>query len=227
MGQDQVIDNVKNASKILQEESPDKVITLGGNCMVSQAPFDYLHQKYGDDLGILWIDAHPDISEPDIFPNEHAMVLANLIGQGDPKVNKLVQAPFSPKAIKYIGLQEMTADENKLMPKLGIDYHIQADKPIDIKSIQQWINENGFKKLAIHFDIDVLDAKLFLDQYFAKPGVEKYDVSGGKMSPDNASQLLQTLINNNDVVGFTIAEYLPWSALKLKQMMQDLKIFNE
>ncbi|MEJ7410276.1 arginase family protein, partial [Staphylococcus epidermidis] len=73
-GQSQIINNVKQAQDILNQEQPDKVVTLGGNCMVSQAPFDYLNQKYCDELGIVWIDTHPDISYPKDITNEHAMV---------------------------------------------------------------------------------------------------------------------------------------------------------
>lgn len=62
--------------------------------MVSQAPFDYLNQKYGDELGIVWIDTHPDISYPKDITNEHAMVVANLLGEGDSELSKLVNAPL-------------------------------------------------------------------------------------------------------------------------------------
>src|SRR5699024_130937 len=36
--QSEVIANVHAAQKMLDVELPDKIITLGGNCMVSQAP---------------------------------------------------------------------------------------------------------------------------------------------------------------------------------------------
>ena len=42
-------------------EKPDKIITIGGNCIVSLAPFDYLHGIYKN-VGIIWIDAHPDVT---------------------------------------------------------------------------------------------------------------------------------------------------------------------
>ncbi|MFC6322405.1 arginase family protein [Companilactobacillus baiquanensis] len=94
-----VLDNVHQAQKIVDAEQPNRIITLGGNCMVSQVPFSYLHDKYGDDVGIIWIDAHPDISNPQIFSNEHAMILANLMGKGDPDLSKLIKHPFSNNSI--------------------------------------------------------------------------------------------------------------------------------
>ena len=47
--------------KILNEKSPSHIIIFGGDCSVSQAPFDYLKGKYGENLGIIWLDAHPDV----------------------------------------------------------------------------------------------------------------------------------------------------------------------
>ncbi len=72
----------KAAYQLLEEFKPDKILTFGGDCSVSQAPFDYLHGKYPEDMGILWIDAHPDISKPEDYSHEHAMVLGNLLGGG-------------------------------------------------------------------------------------------------------------------------------------------------
>ena len=37
---------IEDAMNILEHIRPDKVVTIGGNCIVSQAPFDYLHDLY-------------------------------------------------------------------------------------------------------------------------------------------------------------------------------------
>lgn len=224
--QSAIIENVKHAMMAINDEQPDKIITLGGNCMVSQAPFAYLHEKYGRDLGVLWIDAHPDISTPKIFPNEHAMVLGNLLGKGDPSLAKYVRQPFSPTSILYVGLQEPSTNEKILLSELGLDYHIETNHQVNAAKIQHWIDKNHFSKIAIHFDIDVLDRDLFFDQYFDRPGVHEYSVSSGKLHPDKAMLLLSEISKTNDLVGLTIAEYLPWSALKLKEMMHNIDIFN-
>ncbi len=36
---------------VIEKAKPDKIITIGGNCIVSQASFDYLHGIY-DNVGI-------------------------------------------------------------------------------------------------------------------------------------------------------------------------------
>ena len=58
IGGNSLLKQLSEASRVLTEKQPEKVITLGGDCSISQAPFDYLHGKYSNSLGILWLDAH-------------------------------------------------------------------------------------------------------------------------------------------------------------------------
>lgn len=141
----------------IEKETPDRIITFGGDCLVSQAPFDYLHGKYKEKLGIIWIDAHPDISTPKVFNHEHAMVLGNLLGEGDSELASMVKNPFGSSAILYVGLQQPTDDEVGMLEKMNLKYQIQSESPLSIDEIQTWITQNGFEKIAIHLDLDVLD----------------------------------------------------------------------
>ena len=56
---EEVTEGIRRAAQVIEAAQPDKIITIGGNCIVSQAPFDYLHGRYSN-VGIIWIDAHPD-----------------------------------------------------------------------------------------------------------------------------------------------------------------------
>ena len=90
-GRKAVMDGINDAKNKIENENPDKIITIGGNCLVSLAPFDYLHGLY-DNAGIIWIDAHPDVSSPkDGYPNAHAMVLRTLLGDGEPSLSNLMK----------------------------------------------------------------------------------------------------------------------------------------
>ncbi len=80
--EDEVLAGITDAQVKIEKEKPDKIITIGGNCLVSLAPFDYLHGVY-ENIGIVWIDAHPDVSTTeDGYPNAHARVLCSLLGHG-------------------------------------------------------------------------------------------------------------------------------------------------
>ena len=105
---DEVLAGIRDAMAKIEREDPDKIITIGGNCMVSQASFDYLHGKY-ENLGIIWIDAHPDVSmTKDGYPNAHAMVLGSLMGYGDSALSDMMKnKKFKSDEILYVGLQNI------------------------------------------------------------------------------------------------------------------------
>ena len=224
-GQSIVAANVDRTADVIAEENPDKIITLGGDCLVSQAPFDYLHGKYGSDLGIIWIDAHPDISTPAIFHNEHAMVLGNLLSQGDPVLAEKVQHPFDAKSILYVGLQQPSPDEKIILDELGIDYQVQIEKMISPTEVKAWLEKNEFSKVVVHFDLDVLDPKEFRMLYFAEPGVEEYGAAGGKMTLAEVKAIMLAIAEQSEVVGLTVAELLPWDVQNLQKLFSDFEIF--
>lgn len=218
--------NVCMAAEVLKEELPDKIITFGGSCLVSQAPFDYLHCKYGKELGVIWIDSHPDISTPKEYYHEHAMVLGNLLGAGDPELSKIVEFPFESNQFLYVGIQKPLDSEGKLLDELKLDYIVQDKQNLKFEEIQQWIKKRGFNKIAIHLDLDVLEPNLFRSLYFSEPGVTEFPSEAGKMTLNELVNILKGIFKENDVVGLTIAEFLPWDAINLKNMLSELDIFR-
>lgn len=226
-GQSDVKQNVIATKEIIAHEKPEKIITLGGNCLVSQAPFDYLNGKYGNDLGVIWIDTHPDISTPKDFTNEHAMVVNNLLGKGDKEISQLVENPFQPKSFLFVGLQELHDYEKKHLDSLGFHYHIQNNNDIlSPEEVEKWIKENNFSKTVIHLDLDVLSPNEFRDNYFAEPNVSDFPAAAGNMTLNQLAEILKMVSDSSDIVGLTIAEYLPWDAINLKNTLSVLDILK-
>ncbi|MHA7768537.1 arginase family protein [Bacillus atrophaeus] len=219
--------NVSMAAEVLKKELPDKIITFGGNCLVSQAPFDYLHGKYGKELGVIWIDSHPDVSTPKEYHHEHAMVLGNLLGAGDPELSKRVEFPFNSGQFLYVGLQKPLDLEVKLLEELNLNYTVQDKSNLKSEDIQKWIKKNGFTKIAVHFDLDVLDPNFFRSLYFSEPGVAEFPSECGKMTLKELLHILKGIFKENDVVGFTVAEFLPWDSINLKNLLAELDIFEQ
>ena len=81
------------AGNIIESHQPKRIIVFGGDCLVSQTPFAYLNEKYKGKMGVLWLNSHPHVSTPEIYMNEHAMVLGNLLGNGDPAFAEEVRVP--------------------------------------------------------------------------------------------------------------------------------------
>lgn len=225
--QSAVYQQVKDTVSAIDKEAPDKIITFGGNCLVSQAPFAYLNEKY-DDLGVLWVDAHPDISNPEIYENEHAMVLANLLGAGDPKLSGLVRKTLKLSQVRYEGMQGGVDVEQAELDRLGVSYAAAKGNELDAEGAISWIRENGIKHIALHLDCDVMDPHDFYATYFNNPalGPIPYNAATGHMKRASVWDFIEKISKETDLVGFTIAEYMPWSAMQMRELMKRTKIFG-
>ena len=224
--EDEVLAGIRDAQGKLAAEKPDRVITIGGNCMVSLAPFDYLHGLY-DNAGIIWIDAHPDVSTPeDGYPNAHAMVLGSLMGHGAAQLSaQMRNRKFRPDEILYVGLQPLHDYQERFLRDAGVSYRVQDEAFVSDEEIRAFVRR--FEHLLVHFDIDTLDERLFHSTDFANPELVGDGAGGGKMTMEKLSEVLKLITENSDVVGFTIAEYLPFDEHRLHKMLAGLKIFTE
>lgn len=223
---EEVLSGIEDAMKKIDAENPDKIITIGGNCMVSLAPFDYLHEKYPN-AGIVWIDAHPDVSSvQDGYPNAHAMVLRTLLGYGEKAISdRMRNRNFLPSEIMYIGLQPLHDYQENFLKEIGVDYKVQAESFVTDNEILAFIRQ--FDHVLIHFDIDVLDERFFHSTYFANSELVGDGSGGGKMTIEKLGDVLQLIMGHTDVVGFTIAEYFPFDEYKLHKMFSGISLFTE
>lgn len=224
--EDEVLAGIRDAQDKISEQQPDRIITIGGNCMVSLAPFDYLHGKYKN-MGIIWIDAHPDVSTTaDGYPNAHAMVLGSLMGYGSEVLaEQMKNGKFLPDEILYVGLQGLHGYQKRFLDDMGVSYKIQTDVFVSEEEIRGFMDR--FDHILVHFDIDVLDEQLFHSTYFANPELSGDGSGGGKMTMEQLGKVLEMITENSDVVGFTIAEYLPFDEYKLHKMFAGIKMFTE
>lgn len=222
----EVVEGIKKANEVIENSKPDKIITIGGNCIVSQAPFDYLHGLYAN-TGIIWIDAHPDVSTAkDNYPNAHAMVLGSLMGHGDQSLTGLMKnRAFKPDEILYVGLQELHSYQEAFLKEMNVDYKVQTEEFVSDDEIKKFVKRFGH--ILVHLDIDVLDANLFHSTYFANKELVGDGSGSGKMTMERLSDILKYITKHSDIVGLTIAEYLPFDEHKLSKMFESIKMFTE
>ena len=222
--EEEVLSGIRDAQEKISKQTPDRIITIGGNCMVSLAPFDYLHGNYKN-VGLIWIDAHPDVSTlNDGYPNAHAMVLGSLLGHGAAQLTREIKnSLFKPDEIFYIGLQPLHDYQEKYLDDMGVKYKVQDKTFVTSSEINDFIGR--FDHILIHFDIDVLDEHFFHSTYFANSELVGDGAGGGKMTIEKLSEVLRLITENTDVVGFTIAEYLPFDEHRLHKMFAEINLF--
>lgn len=222
-----LLNQLDSAAKIIEDHQPERIIMFGGDCLVSQAPFAYLNEKYNGTLGVLWLDAHPDVSTPEMYQNAHAMVLGNLLGEGDEEFAARVKRPLNPELVMYGGLQETTLEEREIIDRLNIRRAGPEALANDSSPVLEWIRKYNIKHLAVHLDLDVLNPRLFRSLLFANP--EKpypMDSARGDMALKQLERLLQDVSEETEIVGLGIAEYLPWDAMNLQGFLNTLSIFK-
>ncbi len=225
-----LLEQLKAARHIIDKHQPDRLVVLGGDCLVDLAPFAYLNERYNGDLAVLWVDAHPDIMTPAQFQNAHAMVLGNLLGNGDSDFVQAVNRPITAENVLYLGLHDPSTWEAGEMTRRGLrgvspaQLAAQGSKPM-----LDWFRSTGAKHLAIHLDLDVLDPSGFRSVLFAKPNIPAgmFDgVAQGELSMEQVIQSLADVAQVADVVGLGIAEHLPWEALALRDMLARLPLIG-
>lgn len=217
------------ARAAIERHQPERIVTLGGDCLIDLAPMAYLNRLHAGKLGVLWVDAHPDVMSPAEFSHAHAHVLGMLLGRGDAEFTAEVSHKLDPARVMIAGMSAWTEAEGRILQQLGIRHTPAADIAASSQPILDWIAAVGITHLAVHFDLDVLAPAHFSPLLFNKPGLPAgaFDsIVQGTMELAQVVRLLQDVGAACEVVGLGIAEFLPWDMLRLKQALASLPIMS-
>jgi arginase len=206
-----ILTQLARALEVIREHDPARIVTLGGECAVSVAPFAELARRYGDDLAIVWIDSHPDVGTPaSQYPGFHAMAVAALTGHGDPEVLELLPATIPAQRVALVGLHAWAEDDILNVARWGI----QSFSPDDLRTttgpLLDWLAATGCSRVAIHFDVDTVDSDEIVLGLGAEPG---------GLTTAQVRRIVDELDASTDVVGLTIAEFIPRQVMHLRQLV--------
>ena len=213
----EILRQSKAALEILNTQKPDKILTLGGECSVSVVPFSYLAHKYSGDVAIVWIDAHKDLNlQGDSYEGYHAMALAACFGLIDKEgIAKILPAHFNPKDSILVGVRDFEGKKERC-EEIGVQV-LSPEEARDSTKLLEWLKSRGKSKVVVHFDLDVLDpSELIMAVGVVENGLKIAEVVN----------LINTINTNYDLVGLSIAEHMPRVAIKLRNMMRELPLFE-
>lgn len=126
------------------------ILTIGGDCGVEFVPISAARERYGAGLGVAWYDAHPDLKTPQTAHDGayHAMVLAGLLGEGDPALT--ATETLDPDRVALISARAAIEAERKAIDRgMGT----VTDDPATVL--------RNASDIYIHVDVDVLDPSEF------------------------------------------------------------------
>ncbi len=181
----------------------DHSIAVGTVAGVSRA---FRHR--GEQIGVIWIDAHSDMNTPETSPsgNIHGMPLACCIGQGPYELTHLFEyAPkVEPKNVVLIGLRDVDLSERGQVRQSGVTAFTMRD--IDERGLKNVMAEaiqlasDGTAGFHLSFDMDVLDPD-------EAPGVGT-PVRGG-VTYREAHLAMETICDSSRMLSMEVVEVNP------------------
>jgi arginase len=187
-----------------------KTLVLGGDHSVGISSLDAMIQTYGDDLRVLWIDAHADINDynSSITGNIHGMPLGfHFVGTSNVVPWNINSRRLQPHQLYYFGIRDLDTFESNLITKYDIKHtnHIN-DELIEFITTAP--------KLMISFDVDSLDP-----EYVDSTGTR---ASGG-IKPSDINSIMNMAKN---IVHLDITEFNPLIGNKVNSMRAVNECFN-
>ncbi|CAN5242628.1 arginase family protein [soil metagenome] len=207
------------AIELLRGHDADRVVTLGGSCSVSMAPFSYLADRYADDLAIVWLDGHADSNLPG-GPNAgfNTMVITHLVGRGDNEVLSKLPGKVNPKNVVLAGAHGWDDQDRSNVDGWGLTLIEPTEETAFIAELVAWLKSTGCSKVAVHFDLDVIDSdEIKFGMAFEPAGLSKV----------TALNALIAISETLDLVGLTVAEFVPREAMVLRSLLRKLPLLSD
>ncbi len=109
-------------------------LVLGGDHSIAAGTVSGVsefHHRRGQQIGLIWLDAHSDINTPDTSPsgNVHGMPLASLVGMGPRELTHIFnRAPkVAPANAVLVGVRDIDAAERANIQRAGIVVYTMRD----------------------------------------------------------------------------------------------------
>ena len=182
---------------------------LGGDHSVvmgsASATSVYMQDHFGEDTGLIYIDAHADINTDatTVSGNIHGVPVSALLGLGDEKLTGFLSpgAKFHPEKIVYLGLRDIDPPELTILKEQGIRYYTYDE--ICERSLSVCLEETVSYLSHLHyvhlsFDIDSMDPAIM-------PGVS-VPVKGG-FTEAEVYEMFGTLMKKLPIAAYDIVEF--------------------
>ncbi|MDR2323417.1 MAG: arginase family protein [Microbacterium sp.] len=216
---DVVLRQLEAALEVIATHAPERITTLGGDCSVSMAPFSALARRYPDDLAIVWIDSHPDMDTGETgYDGYHAMVVSALTGHGDPDLLSRLPGTVPANRVALAGMHDWTNPAHATTAnEWGLSVFGPAALRTDSRPLIEWLRGTGASRVAIHFDVDTIDA----DEVQLGLGYDR-----GGLTSEQARRVVADIHAEVDVVALTIAEYVPRQVLRLQRLLRGMPLLG-
>lgn len=158
------------------------------------------------------------------------MVLSSFLGEGDADFREFVTQKIDISHVLHIGVNDT---EKEFSRSLGQKYDFNNVPPEafvnNSDAVLNKLRSMNVANILIHLDIDVLDLSSFRSQSSANPDVyfDRLKIIKPGAAFEAITRLLQDIDRLYNIVGLSIAEYLPWDLMNLSKMLSELPLLRK
>lgn len=204
----EIVDTVRSSFSLLRHFTGggNVLVVLGGDHTVSIASVAAQVGCAGNDVGVVWIDAHGDVHTPETTPsgNVHGMPLAVLLGYGSTEFTNTFGRGVLPRNVVHIGANNLEPEEVEFFTKHKIPFFPQEELNTDIgfaRMLQALVDlGKKAKSIIVSVDMDAFEETL-------APGVHARNKNG--IRKEKALAIFDCIKSHCRVVGVDIAEIVP------------------
>ncbi|KQQ95750.1 arginase [Leifsonia sp. Leaf325] len=175
-------------------------VVIGGDCAVSLAAVERAAAS-GDDLAVIWFDAHPDLNTPESSPSGGfgGMVLRTLLGDGAEELVPPEGSRVRADRLVLGGVRDVDLGEELYIAGNGIR-SLTVDELATPDALVAALLATGASRVYVHVDLDVLDPA-------ALSGLDYPEPFG--LSVETLTALIGAVRAQSTLVGATIAGFAP------------------
>ncbi|MFW5501019.1 MULTISPECIES: arginase family protein [unclassified Maridesulfovibrio] len=201
-GQDEIVQQLKNALSIIEQAKPERVLLLGGDCGTELAPVSWMSRKHGDKMALIWFDAHPDLNTPTTSKSGRfqGMALSAILGNAGPEINTAMFDPLNSGQVFLAGTRSFDPPELEFIVRNKITFFGPGELERDPAWLGKQIKKAGFSKVYIHLDVDAVDPLGFGHGKPTPPAGLKFG---------NVLRIIEEVNSRLDICGIGITEFHP------------------
>ena len=184
-------------------------LIIGGDHALGMGSLAGCGKYFGQDLAVIWVDAHGDINTPETSPsgNVHGMPLAASMRVGYDALTNIYYngCKVNPKNVYIIGARDLDKGEVELIENKHLNVWTMND--IKEKGLEECLNElisklnsSNIKNVHLSFDIDSIDPTFIPGT--GTPVIDGLTMEGGK-------KIIKDLLNTNLIRSIDFVEFNP------------------
>jgi arginase len=168
----------------------------------------HVFRERGEEIGIIWIDAHADMNTPESTPsgNIHGMPLACCLGRGPRELTHIFE--YAPKVegrnVVLVGIRDVDVRERQILREAGVTAFTMRDiDECGLRKVMEQaiaIASNNTGGFHLSLDMDAVDPD-------EAPGVGT-PVRGG-MTYREAHLAMETICDSNRLISMEVVEVNP------------------